>query len=134
MNRGSPNIEMDEHTFMVNRERAVDYLNSLDKVVFSSLLLNLSTTIYFNLALQWNFRLVLRFENLSVRTYISQFFLIKIYAANDGRWTFKVYILGILTSTFLYYSLFIFPHKTITFVLCLFYSLHPTKDGTFDWL
>jgi hypothetical protein len=32
MCRGSPNIEMDEHTFMVNRERAVDYLNSLDKV------------------------------------------------------------------------------------------------------
>lgn len=31
--RGSPNIEMDEHTFMVNRERAVDYLNSLDKVI-----------------------------------------------------------------------------------------------------
>lgn len=30
--RGSPNIEMDEHTFLVNRERAVDYLNSLDKV------------------------------------------------------------------------------------------------------
>ncbi|PON97121.1 Phosphoenolpyruvate carboxykinase, ATP-utilizing [Trema orientale] len=29
--KGSPNIEMDEHTFMVNRERAVDYLNSLDK-------------------------------------------------------------------------------------------------------
>ncbi|KAG6472434.1 hypothetical protein ZIOFF_069897 [Zingiber officinale] len=28
---GSPNIEMDEHTFLVNRERAVDYLNSLDK-------------------------------------------------------------------------------------------------------
>ncbi|KAG6493171.1 hypothetical protein ZIOFF_048148 [Zingiber officinale] len=27
----SPNIEMDEHTFLVNRERAVDYLNSLDK-------------------------------------------------------------------------------------------------------
>lgn len=25
---------MDEHTFMVNRERAVDYLNSLDKVPF----------------------------------------------------------------------------------------------------
>lgn len=24
---------MDEHTFMVNRERAVDYLNSLDKVM-----------------------------------------------------------------------------------------------------
>lgn len=34
--RGSPNIEMDEHTFMVNRERAVDYLNSLDKVIFPS--------------------------------------------------------------------------------------------------
>lgn len=31
--RGSPNIEMDEHTFLVNRERAVDYLNSLDKVI-----------------------------------------------------------------------------------------------------
>jgi len=31
--RGSPNIEMDEHTFMVNRERAVDYLNSLEKVL-----------------------------------------------------------------------------------------------------
>lgn len=31
--RGSPNIEMDEQTFMVNRERAVDYLNSLDKVL-----------------------------------------------------------------------------------------------------
>ena len=31
--RGSPNIEMDEHTFTVNRERAVDYLNSLDKVI-----------------------------------------------------------------------------------------------------
>lgn len=24
---------MDEHTFLVNRERAVDYLNSLDKVI-----------------------------------------------------------------------------------------------------
>lgn len=34
MYRGSPNIEMDEQTFMVNRERAVDYLNSLDKVLF----------------------------------------------------------------------------------------------------
>ncbi|KAM1427772.1 hypothetical protein ACFXTO_020273 [Malus domestica] len=32
--KGSPNIEMDEHTFLVNRERAVDYLNSLDKVLF----------------------------------------------------------------------------------------------------
>ena len=26
-------FEMDEETFLVNRERAVDYLNSLDKVV-----------------------------------------------------------------------------------------------------
>ncbi|KAF5200174.1 Phosphoenolpyruvate carboxykinase [Thalictrum thalictroides] len=31
--KGSPNIEMDENTFLVNRERAVDYLNSLDKVI-----------------------------------------------------------------------------------------------------
>lgn len=34
--RGSPNIEMDEHTFLVNRERAVDYLNSLEKVQIRS--------------------------------------------------------------------------------------------------
>ncbi|PRQ33134.1 putative carboxy-lyase [Rosa chinensis] len=38
--RGSPNIEMDEHTFMVNRERAVDYLNSLDKVFVNDQYLN----------------------------------------------------------------------------------------------
>ncbi|KAG5528174.1 hypothetical protein RHGRI_028947 [Rhododendron griersonianum] len=38
--RGSPNIEMDEHTFMVNRERAVDYLNSLDKVFVNDQFLN----------------------------------------------------------------------------------------------
>lgn len=44
MCRGSPNIEMDEHTFMVNRERAVDYLNSLDKVITTT------TTIFFELA------------------------------------------------------------------------------------
>ena len=31
--KGLSNIEIDEHTFMVvNRERAVDYLNSLEKV------------------------------------------------------------------------------------------------------
>lgn len=42
--RGSPNIEMDEHTFMVNRERAVDYLNSLDKVTF-----------YFNIYISFSF-------------------------------------------------------------------------------
>lgn len=40
LGRGSPNIEMDEHTFLVNRERAVDYLCSLEKVPF----INSSTT------------------------------------------------------------------------------------------
>ena len=29
---GAPNFEMDEHTFMLNRERAVDYLNMLDRL------------------------------------------------------------------------------------------------------
>ncbi|KAG6532312.1 hypothetical protein ZIOFF_006152 [Zingiber officinale] len=38
--RGSLNIEMDEHTFLVNRERAVDYLNSLDKVFVNDQFLN----------------------------------------------------------------------------------------------
>ncbi|XP_058069543.1 phosphoenolpyruvate carboxykinase (ATP) 1-like isoform X3 [Magnolia sinica] len=38
--KGSPNIEMDEHTFMVNRERAVDYLCSLDKVFVNDQFLN----------------------------------------------------------------------------------------------
>ncbi|CAK7355974.1 unnamed protein product [Dovyalis caffra] len=38
--KGSPNIEMDEHTFMVNRERAVDYLNSLEKVFVNDQYLN----------------------------------------------------------------------------------------------
>ncbi|KAI5355834.1 hypothetical protein L3X38_008729 [Prunus dulcis] len=38
--KGSPNIEMDEHTFLVNRERAVDYLNSLDKVYVNDQFLN----------------------------------------------------------------------------------------------
>ncbi|KAJ1380182.1 Phosphoenolpyruvate carboxykinase, ATP-utilizing [Sesbania bispinosa] len=37
---GSPNIEMDEQTFLVNRERAVDYLNSLDKVFVNDQFLN----------------------------------------------------------------------------------------------
>ncbi|RXH73832.1 hypothetical protein DVH24_016654 [Malus domestica] len=37
---GSPNIEMDEHTFLVNRERAVDYFNSLDKVFVNDQFLN----------------------------------------------------------------------------------------------
>ncbi|CAN6295722.1 unnamed protein product [Urochloa humidicola] len=30
--KGSPNIEMDERQFLINRERALDYLNSLDTV------------------------------------------------------------------------------------------------------
>eukprot|EP01026_Neomeris_dumetosa_P048454 TRINITY_DN41944_c0_g1_i1.p1 TRINITY_DN41944_c0_g1~~TRINITY_DN41944_c0_g1_i1.p1 ORF type:complete len:642 (+),score=74.44 TRINITY_DN41944_c0_g1_i1:267-1928(+) len=35
---GSPNMEMDEKTFLINRERAVDYLNSLERVyVFDGL-------------------------------------------------------------------------------------------------
>ncbi|XP_057773232.1 phosphoenolpyruvate carboxykinase (ATP)-like [Salvia miltiorrhiza] len=38
--KGSPNIEMDEHTFMVNRERAVDYLCSLEKVYVNDQFLN----------------------------------------------------------------------------------------------
>ncbi|GMP27581.1 hypothetical protein CsSME_00003498 [Camellia sinensis var. sinensis] len=38
--KGSPNIEMDEHTFLVNRERAVDYLNSLEKVFVNDQFLN----------------------------------------------------------------------------------------------
>lgn len=38
--KGSPNIEMDEQTFLVNRERAVDYLNSLDKVFVNDQFLN----------------------------------------------------------------------------------------------
>ncbi|PWA57996.1 phosphoenolpyruvate carboxykinase 1 [Artemisia annua] len=38
--KGSPNIEMDEHTFLVNRERAVDYLCSLDKVYVNDQFLN----------------------------------------------------------------------------------------------
>ncbi|RWR74061.1 Phosphoenolpyruvate carboxylase [Cinnamomum micranthum f. kanehirae] len=37
--KGSPNIEMDEHTFLVNRERAVDYLNSLDKISINGIVL-----------------------------------------------------------------------------------------------
>ncbi|RZC15763.1 Phosphoenolpyruvate carboxykinase (ATP) isoform B [Glycine soja] len=38
--KGSPNIEMDEHTFLINRERAVDYLNSLEKVYVNDQFLN----------------------------------------------------------------------------------------------
>ncbi|EPS65335.1 phosphoenolpyruvate carboxykinase, partial [Genlisea aurea] len=38
--KGSPNIEMDEQTFLVNRERAVDYLNSLEKVFVNDQFLN----------------------------------------------------------------------------------------------
>ncbi|KAL2632590.1 hypothetical protein R1flu_004069 [Riccia fluitans] len=38
--KGSPNIEMDEETFLINRERAVDYLNSLEKVYVNDQFLN----------------------------------------------------------------------------------------------
>ncbi|KAG9138556.1 hypothetical protein Leryth_012901 [Lithospermum erythrorhizon] len=38
--KGSPNIEMDEQTFLVNRERAVDYLCSLEKVFVNDQFLN----------------------------------------------------------------------------------------------
>ncbi|CAI5509952.1 unnamed protein product, partial [Closterium sp. Naga37s-1] len=38
--KGSPNIEMDEETFFINRERAVDYLKSLDKVFVNDQFLN----------------------------------------------------------------------------------------------
>ncbi|CAH9105204.1 unnamed protein product [Cuscuta epithymum] len=38
--KGSPNIEMDEHTFLINRERAVDYLCSLEKVYVNDQFLN----------------------------------------------------------------------------------------------
>ncbi|NP_001296837.1 Phosphoenolpyruvate carboxykinase (ATP) [Zea mays] len=38
--KGSPNIEMDEKTFLINRERAVDYLNSLEKVFVNDQYLN----------------------------------------------------------------------------------------------
>ncbi|EFJ09434.1 hypothetical protein SELMODRAFT_272074 [Selaginella moellendorffii] len=38
--KGSPNIEMDAETFLINRERAVDYLNSLEKVFVNDQFLN----------------------------------------------------------------------------------------------
>ncbi|KAG5612843.1 hypothetical protein H5410_024124 [Solanum commersonii] len=38
--KGSPNIEMDEQTFLINRERAVDYLCSLEKVFVNDQFLN----------------------------------------------------------------------------------------------
>ncbi|KAJ7567648.1 hypothetical protein O6H91_01G000500 [Diphasiastrum complanatum] len=38
--KGSPNIEMDQETFLINRERAVDYLNSLEKVFVNDQFLN----------------------------------------------------------------------------------------------
>nr|AGE13353.1 phosphoenolpyruvate carboxykinase 2 [Capsicum annuum] len=38
--KGSPNIEMDEQTFLINGERAVDYLCSLEKVFVNGQFLN----------------------------------------------------------------------------------------------
>ncbi|XP_020581222.1 phosphoenolpyruvate carboxykinase (ATP)-like [Phalaenopsis equestris] len=40
---GSPNIEMDEHAFLVNRERALDYLNSIENVFVNDQFLNWDT-------------------------------------------------------------------------------------------
>ncbi|CAI5528171.1 unnamed protein product [Closterium sp. Naga37s-1] len=37
---GSPNYEMDEYTFMVNRERAIDYLNTIGKVYVQDMFLS----------------------------------------------------------------------------------------------
>ncbi|KAG6471096.1 hypothetical protein ZIOFF_072193 [Zingiber officinale] len=59
--RGSPNIEMDEHTFLVNRERAVDYLNSLDKVFVNDQFLN------------WDPEHRIKVQIISVRVYHSLF-------------------------------------------------------------
>lgn len=56
--RGSPNIEMDEETFLVNRERAVDYLNSLEKVSLSSTILYVVCVLHFSktvFVVNWNY-------------------------------------------------------------------------------
>lgn len=59
--KGSPNIEMDEHTFMTNRERAVDYLNSLDKVFVNDQFLN------------WDLQNRIKVRIVSARAYHSLF-------------------------------------------------------------
>ncbi|KAL5777481.1 hypothetical protein ACOSP7_010407 [Xanthoceras sorbifolium] len=59
--KGSPNIEMDEQTFLVNRERAVDYLNSLDKVFVNDQFLN------------WDPELRIKVRIVSARAYHSLF-------------------------------------------------------------
>ncbi|KAI5068586.1 hypothetical protein GOP47_0016931 [Adiantum capillus-veneris] len=59
--RGSPNIEMDENTFMLNRERAVDYLNSLDKVFVNDQFLN------------WDLEHRIKVRIISARAYHSLF-------------------------------------------------------------
>ncbi|CAB4283970.1 unnamed protein product [Prunus armeniaca] len=59
--KGSPNIEMDEHTFMINRERAVDYLNCLDKVFVNDQFLN------------WDSENTIKVRIVSARAYHSLF-------------------------------------------------------------
>eukprot|EP00271_Cylindrocystis_brebissonii_P010168 TRINITY_DN26275_c0_g1_i1.p1 TRINITY_DN26275_c0_g1~~TRINITY_DN26275_c0_g1_i1.p1 ORF type:complete len:661 (+),score=138.44 TRINITY_DN26275_c0_g1_i1:281-2263(+) len=59
--KGSPNIEMDDSTFSLNRERAVDYLNSLDKVFVNDQFLN------------WDPEHRLRVRIISARAYHSLF-------------------------------------------------------------
>jgi len=58
---GSPNIEMDEHTFLINRERAVDFLTSLDKVFVNDQFLN------------WDSEHRLKVRIISARAYHSLF-------------------------------------------------------------
>lgn len=58
---GSPNIEMDEHTFLINRERAVDYLTSLDTVFVNDQFLN------------WDSENRLKVRIISARAYHSLF-------------------------------------------------------------
>lgn len=59
--RGSPNIEMDEHTFLINRERAVDFLTSIDKVFVNDQFLN------------WDSNHRLKVRIISARAYHSLF-------------------------------------------------------------
>ncbi|XP_057868816.1 phosphoenolpyruvate carboxykinase (ATP) [Cryptomeria japonica] len=58
---GSPNIEMDEHTFLINRERAVDYLTTLDTVFVNDQFLN------------WDSENRLKVRIISARAYHSLF-------------------------------------------------------------
>uniref|UniRef100_A0A0D6QSW4 phosphoenolpyruvate carboxykinase (ATP) n=1 Tax=Araucaria cunninghamii TaxID=56994 RepID=A0A0D6QSW4_ARACU len=59
--KGSPNIEMDEETFLINRERAVDYLNSLERIFVNDQFLN------------WDSQNRLKVRIISARAYHSLF-------------------------------------------------------------